>query len=216
MSNEQSEIEHYEFGSALWAGQNDPVLVKGTNDEVFWNSFLGARGGKGFSRIDCDENRTILLQKYEARCVGQPIVRSQLSQLWYMLMISHCPDFVDPQGEEPAERVVSPEQEYREWMEGKSELQIRERRASDRAFAAFYTASNRAQVLTDDPMANQNYHNNIRTEKANVSQGLRDFAAEYQRTPVAEVKRRLSPATNPAGHLEFSRNFEAALSAGLL
>lgn len=73
---EQSEIEHYEYGSSLWAGQNDPVLVEGTNDETFWDSFLGAQGGKGFSRIDCEENRTILLQKYAKSFAGQPIVRS--------------------------------------------------------------------------------------------------------------------------------------------
>ena len=213
---EQSEIEHYEYGSSLWAGQNDPVLVEGVNDETFWDSFLAAQGGKGFSRLDCEENRAILLQKYEARYTGQPIVRSQLSQLWYMLLISHSPDFIDPRSEEPEAVVVSPEQEFTEWMEGKSEYEVRQRRSYDKAFSAWFTASNRAQIQSDDPLADQNYKNNIRTERPNVNQDLREWAAAYHKLPVSEVKRKLSPVTNPAGFQEFNKNFQAAMSAGLV
>jgi hypothetical protein len=214
---DQQEIQEYVFGSPLWAGIGDPVLSPdGVNQEVFWDSFLAAQGGKGFSRLDCEENRAILLRKYARSFAGQPIVRSQLSQLWYMLLISHNPDFVDPQGGEPEAVVVSPEQEFTEWMEGKSEYDVRQRRSMDKAFSAWFTASNRAQIQSDDVMADQNYRNNIRTERPNVNQDLREWAASYHKLPVSEVKRKLSPATNPAGHQEFNRNFQAAMSAGLV
>lgn len=133
-----------------------------------------------------------------------------------MLMISHNQDFVDPQAEEPEAVVVSPEQEFTEWMEGKSEYEVRQRRASDKAFATWFTPMNRAQIQSDDILADQNYRNNIRTEQANTTQELREWAAAYHKLPMVEVKRQLSPATNPAGHQEFNRNFQAALSAGLI
>jgi hypothetical protein len=212
---EQSEIEHYEYGSSLWAGVNDPVLVEGANDETFWDSFLSAPGGKAFARLDCEENRAILLRKYAERNSGL-IVRSALTQLWNMLLLAHSLDFIDPQAKAVEEEVVSPEQEYAAWMDGKSEFQIRERRASDKGFAAWFTATNKAQIQSDDMMADQNYRNNVRTERANVNQALRDWAAEYQKLPISECKRRMSPAVNPAGYLEFNRNFEAAMSAGLI
>jgi hypothetical protein len=212
---DQQEIENYAFGSPLWAGQNDPVLVEGINDEVFWDSFLSAPGGKAFARLDCAENRATLLKKYAARNSGL-IVRSELTALWNMLLIAHNPDFIDPQAEEVAEEVVSPEQEFAEWVEGKSEYEVRQRRSTDKAFSAWFTAMNTAQLRSDDPMASVNVAANIRTERANVSQSLRDFAAEYQKLRVTECKRRLSPATNPAGYAEFGRNLEACFSAGLL
>src|ERR1700723_1466917 len=153
---EQSEIEHYEMGSPLWAGVNDPVLVDGINDEIFWDSFLGAKGGRGFATLDCDENRATLLIKYTNMYPGQPIVRSQLSALWYALMISHSPDIIDPHAEpedtKPRDakgNLLSAKtirnQEYLDWTEGKSDMETRQRRANDRGFAAFYTAMNQTQ-----------------------------------------------------------------------
>lgn len=212
---EQSEIDHYEYGSSLWAGQNDPVLVVGVNDEVFWDSFLSAPGGKAFARLDCEENRAILLRKYAERNSGL-IVRSALTQLWNMLLLAHSLDFVDPQAEAVEEEVVSPEQEYAAWMDGKSEFQIRERRASNKGFSTWFTATNKAQIQSDDMMADQNYRNNIRTEKANTSQALRDWAAEFHRTSVQESRRLASPSTNPAGYTEWNRNFQSAMNAGLI
>ena len=100
----------------LCAGQNDPVLSKesGRHErrEVYLGFVLSAPGGRVLpTRL----RRVIgqLLQKFANKFSESiPSIESQLSSLWYMLMISCNQAFLDPQAEEIVREVISAEVEY--------------------------------------------------------------------------------------------------------
>jgi hypothetical protein len=237
MSNfDRDEIENYRFGSPLWAGLNDRILVSGVNDDEFWDDLSQGKGGKGFSKcLDCPENRATLVLKYTQAYPNQPIVRSELNELLWKLMLAASPDFIDPHAtpEEPADerprdslgRVMSPKAlQWRDWTTWVTDpetsmRQITELRRSNPAFQGFYSHY-AAQERTSTPVGDAVENLNVRqAAKKTVPADVQKFAAEYRALSVQQLKTLLSPGLNPQGPAaaaEQQRLFDAACACGAI
>jgi hypothetical protein len=238
MSNfDRDEIENYRFGSPLWAGLNDRILVSGVNDDEFWDDLCQGKGGKGFSkRLDCPENRATLILKYTQAYPNQPIVRSELNELLWKLMLAANPDFIDPHAapEEPEDarprdslgRIMSPKAlQWRDWTAWvtnpeTSTRQITELRRTNPAFQEFYShyaAQERTSTQVGDRVENLNARQ--APAKKAVPADVQKFAEEYRTMSVQQLKTRLSAGLNPSGPAaaaEQQRLFDAACACGAI
>jgi hypothetical protein len=234
---DRDEIENYRLGSPLWAGLNDRILVSGVNDEEFWDDLAQGKGGKGFSKkLDCPENRVTLVLKYTQAYPNQPIVRSELNELLWKLMLAANPDFIDPHAapEEPADerprdslgRVMSPKalqwRDWTTWVTNPETLtrQITELRRTNPGFAEFY--SHYAQLeRTSTPVGDGVENLNVRRAptKKSVPADVQKFAEEYRTMSVQQLKTLLSFGLNPSGPAAAARAnklFNDACSLGLI
>jgi hypothetical protein len=234
MRYDKDEIENYVYGSALWAGLHDRILVSGANDAQFWEDIFQGKGGKSFKKnLDCPENREALLRKYQEFNPNQPIIRSHLSELAYRLMITGNPCFIYPhlEPEEPEDtrprdsqgRVMSPKaiqwQQWEAWCSSPDTkmADIQTLRRTNPEFAEFYATTAERQRVKDDPVAAVN--NRQPDHKKKVSDAVQQFAAQYRTMPSDRLKTLLSPGRNPLGPADAARVqslYDAALSAGLL
>jgi hypothetical protein len=237
MRYDKHEIENYHYGSGLWAGLHDRILVAGVNDKQFWADLFEGKGGPGFKKnLDCPENRLTLIRKYQELNPDQPIIRSRLNELAYRMMITGNPDFVYPhlEPEEPEDtrprdsqgRVMSSKAlQWRDWTNWVNDpetsmRQINELRRTDAGFAEFYVTTAATQRISDDPMAHVNVPNNnpVPTKKA-VPADVQQFAAAYRTMSSQQVKTLLSPGLNPLGPAaaaEQKRLFDAACACGAI
>jgi hypothetical protein len=101
------------------------------------------------------------------------------------------------------------------WSQTASSKQIADRRRVDPAFESFYKTNLRREsqgnstqfVLLDKPS---------KPDVAGVSQELLNFADEFRRTGMDEVRRRKSPTLNPLGWEKYQKDLDAALAANLI
>jgi hypothetical protein len=234
---DRDEIENYRLGSPLWAALNDRILVSGVNDDEFWDDLCQGRGGKGFKKhLDCPENRATLVLKYAQAYPNQPIVRSELNELLWKLMLAANPDFIDPHAapEEPADerprdslgRVMSPKAlQWRDWTTWVNDpetsmRQITELRRTNSAFAEFYShyaTQERTSTLVGDAVQNLNVRQ--APAKKAVSTDVQKFAEDYRTMSVQQLKTLLSPGLNPQGPAAAARAntlFNDACALGLI
>jgi hypothetical protein len=231
---DREEIENYHYGSPLWAGLHDRILVPGVNDQEFWSDFLLGKGGKGFGRhLDSPENRGTLILKYRQVFPTEPVIRTKLNELLWKMMISGNQDFINPH-EEPEDlrprdsqgRVMSPKAlQWREWENWvnhpeTSMRQIEELRRKNPGFAEFY-ATMAQRERTSTPVGDSVENLNVRHAPAKkaVPADVQKFAAEYRTMSSAQVRTLLSPGLNPLGPAaaaEAKRLFDAACTCGAI
>jgi hypothetical protein len=234
---DRDEIQGYVYGSDLWAGLNDRILVQGVNDQQFWSDLFEGKGGKSFKKnLDCPENRETLIEKYQEINGDAPIVRSHLNELAYRLMISGNPCFayIHLQPEAPADerprdalgRIMSPKallwRDFENWCNDpeRKMSEIESLRRSNADFAEFYTTTAASQRINDDPMQDINVKLNMLTpSKKAVPADVLKFAQEYRTMSSAQVKTLLTPGLNqlgPAAAAEAKRLFDAACACGAI
>jgi hypothetical protein len=219
----------YQLGSPYWAGVGDRILAAGVNDDEFWEDLFQGKGGKGFSkRLDCPENRATLLQKYQQKYPGQPVVRSALNELLWKLMISSNLDFIDPNAEEPDTRPRDAQgrlmsakdvqwQAWEAWCNNPetSMRLVQEKRRTDPGFAEFYAAQSAAERTVPVDGAVENL--NLAPPQKVVSDEVEEFAARYRTMSLSELKKLLSPGLNPGGPAAAKRAnelFQQAIACG--
>lgn len=103
------------------------------------------------------------------------------------------------------------------WVDSHSTQQIKERAQSDRPFASWLRQRNVPPVVETDydpvQLARQKNELSAQREKdkpfLNVPQCVRDFAAQYQKMPFAEVQKQMRDP-------QFRANVDAAAKAGIL
>jgi hypothetical protein len=230
MRYDRTEIENYVYGSDLWAGLHDRILVAGVNDREFWSDLFEGRGGKSFKKnLDCPENRLTLIEKYQELNPNEPIIRSYLNDLMHKLLISGNPCFIYPHLEPEAPpderprdsqgRIMSPKAiQWREWEQWCSSLDtkmadIQNLRRTNPDFAEFYHTTAERQRVTDDTKPNT-----TPSKKAIPADVLR-FAQEYRTLSTQQVKTLLSAGLNPLGPAaaaEAKRLFDAACACGAI
>lgn len=228
----------------FWAAPDDRVLHREIpeQEELFWEEFKQGRNGLGFSKIDCDHNRELLLQLYTQATGGALVVRSELNNFWRKLVITHAPfeggyGFINPSEEVEEEVPVDPREteaariaEYEAWSSAPdtSVKMINDRKRTDPAYAAYYHARLQQEVQHDDPMARINMENNMHqpspstttsTSRKVAPPEVQRFAIEYVRMSSEQLKTLLSPVLNPNGPADAQRVrglFDAACGYGLL
>jgi hypothetical protein len=229
---DSDEIENYRFGSPLWAGDQDPILHYGVNENIFWNFVL--LRSRGFAKhLDSPDNRAtavaVCIQRF-----GTPVVASELSELILKLISIQYPGFTDPNAK-PAEpvdtrprdkagRLMSPKailwQQYEAWVADPetSMKQINEKRRTDSSFAEFYSTMGERQRLESkvgDEVTNLNANRDPQTKK--VPEEVQLWAQQCRLLPVQELRRIMSPAA--VGSIvaaENKRLFDIAVAANLL
>jgi hypothetical protein len=231
----------------FFAAPGDRILHREIpeQEEEFWNDFLEGRNGKGFSKIDCPENRETLLQKHAAATGYAPVVRSVLNELWRKYAITRGAfdhGFIDPNPESEIDdrprdaegRQLSQtdiqQQAWIAWLNDPetSTRAIEQKKRTDASFAAFYRSLYVSQIQSDDPMVDTNVRNNMRqpapstitpTSRKVASPEVQRFAAEYIRMSTEQVKKLLSPVLNQNGPADAARQqtlFEEACKYGLV
>ena len=241
---DRSDWDVYAGPSEFFAAPGDRILRREIpeQEEEFWADFLAGQNGKGFEKIDCHENRELLLQKYaEAYGSTALVVRSQLNALWRKFAISYgvfAAGFVDPNATEeevddrPRDalgRILSQKEiQWQQWAAWCNDVEtptkaIMEKRRLDPAFREFYeyhTAAERTSV--GDGVQNLNGRQtppSTPTSTRVASDEVRHFAVDYMRLPTSEIKKMLSPGMNPSGP-EAARKaqylFDQAVIFGLL
>jgi hypothetical protein len=235
MKFDRDEIENYRYGSPLWAGLHDRILIPGVNDQEFWSDFLLGKGGKGFAkRLDCPENRGTLILKYRQLFPAEPVVRTKLNELLWKMMISGNQDLIDP-NEEPEDlrprdsqgRVMSSNAiQWRDWTAWvtnpeTSMRQVNDLRRNNPGFAEFY-AHYAQQERTSTPIGDSVQNLNVKqapAKKAVVPADVQQFAAEYRTMSSAQVKTLLSSGLNPLGSAAAAKAnqlFNDACALGLI
>jgi hypothetical protein len=226
----------------FWAAPGDRILHREIpeQEEEFWSDFMQLRNGRGFSKIDCAENRETLLEKYHQAYGNVPVVCSQLHALWRKFVITRGvfdtrvdSGFINPHEPEeevtidPAEAEAARIAEYEAFSNAPdtSTKIIAERRRTDAGYARYYLSRLQQEVRSDDPMAEVNSQNNLRqpattpTSRRVAPPEVQKFAAEYTRMSVQQVRTLLSPVLNPDGPAAAERNkqlFDQACLFGLV
>jgi hypothetical protein len=241
---DRSDWDVYAGPSEFFAATGDRILRREIpeQEEEFWADFLVGQNGKGFEKIDCHENRELLLQKYAAAYGSNaPVVRSQLNSFWRKFAISYgvfeagfinpnaVEEEVDDRPRDAQGRILSQKQiQWQQWANWCNDIEtptkaILEKRRLDPAFREFYeyhTAAERTPV--GDGVENLNGRQqapSTATSKRVASDEVQRFAQDYLRLPTAEIKKMLSPGMNPQGP-EAARHakqlFDQAVLFGLL
>jgi hypothetical protein len=196
--------------------------------EEFWNDFLEGRNGKGFGKIDCPENRALLLQKYADATGYSPVVRSRLNDLWRKYVISYSVfdhGFIDP-NPEPEVEVDHEALQFENWAAWVDDPQtktkdIREKRGTDAQFEAWFT-KNYGSELQPTAVSDAVQNSNVRQTppaKKTASPEVQRFAAEYRTMSVAQIRTLLSPGMNPQGPAAAKHNqelFDQGCAFGLI
>jgi hypothetical protein len=232
MSYDREEIQTYHYGSPYWAGDQDPILHYGLNEDLFWHFVL--LRSKGFAKfLDSPDNRATAVAVYIQR-FGTPVIASDLSELILKLISIQYSGFtdpnakpaepVDPRPRDKAGRIMSPKavlwQQYEGWVADPetSMKQINEKRRTDSSFAEFYSTMGERQRLESkvgDEVTNLNANRDPQTKK--VSEEVQLWAQQCRTLPVAELRRILSPAS--VGSVVAATNqalFDQAMAANLL
>ncbi len=219
----RDEIENYEFGSTLWAGLGNRILVEGVNDNEFWSDVRAAK--RGFAKhLDNANNRTAALEEYGRRFgQGAEIVFSRLIDVLSDLMLTFDPRFDVPQDEEPEERQLTGPQkawsEYRQWSEEHSSSECRARARVDAGYATFVRKNLEREFVAEVGDAVTNLNVRQAPAKRIVPTDVQKFAEDYRTMSSETVKKLLSPGLNPLGPAaaaEANRLFEKACSLGLI
>lgn len=230
----------------FFAAPGDRILHREIpeQEEEFWNDFFEGRNGKGFSKIDCAENREMLLQKHAAATGYAPVVRSVLNELWRKYAITRGAfdhGFIDPNPEPEIDdrprdaqgRLMSQKeldwQAWEAWVNDPetSMRQILEKRRSDPAFAEFYahhSAAERTSTAVGDSVENLNVRQaapstSTPTSRKIASPEVQRFAQDYRTMSTQQIKTLLSPGLNPLGPMDAARQqrlFEEACHFGLV
>ena len=232
MSYEQHEIENYQLGSDLWAGDQDPILKYGVNEDTFWKYVL--LRSKGFAKhLDSADNRATAVAVYIQR-FGTPVIASELSELILKLISIQYSGFTDPNAK-PAEpvdtrprdalgRIMSRKalrwKEWTDWVNSPdvSSRQIEALKNSNPEFREFYVASLRKEISATpvgDALVNLNANRD--PEKKKLPDEVYTWAAQCRTLPVQELRRIMSPAA--VGSIVASENkrlFDIAVAANLL
>jgi|SRR5712664_270594 len=233
---DQNEIQTYQYGSPYWAGDQDPILHYGLNENLFWNFVL--LRSKGFAKhLDSPDNRATAVAVYIQR-FGTPVIASELSELILKLISIGYSGFVDPQAQ-PAEpvdarprdalgRIMSPKAlRFRDWTNwvndpGTSMKQIQELRRTDSSFAEFYaTMSERERQSTPVGDAVENLLAPQAPAKKEITgvdeEELRLWCQQYRTLAVSEIKRIMSPAQSGQAVADHNKKLlEAGIAAGLI
>ncbi len=109
--------------------------------------------------------------------------------------------------------------EFRQFADSASMSEISLRKRSDPEFANFVRKNMEREMSQPIGDAVENMSANQVPQKSGVPADVRAFASRYPRMSVAELKRLLSPATNPDGPAaarETQRLFDAATADGLI
>jgi hypothetical protein len=105
--------------------------------------------------------------------------------------------------------------EHHEWALTHSSEDARRRAHSDPSFRKFREASLRLEMSggVGDAVTNLN----ARPEEVKKSNAeLVAFATEYHRTPSEQVRKLKRADSNPFGHINYNKNLDAAIAAGLI
>jgi hypothetical protein len=236
MIYDTDEIENFVLGD-LWAGMADPILLPGTNDEIFWSHLL--QKCPGFSKhLDCPENRNVALVVYCQKFSGSPIICSEMNTLIRKLISIAYEGFKDP-NEKPAEpvdtrprdrngRLMSPKaiqwQQWEQWTNNPetSMRQIEALKNANPEFREFYVASLRKEISSTE--VGDSVENLLEPQpptKKKIAgvdeEELRLWCQQYRTLPMTEVRKILSPAQS--GQVVADHNnklLEAGIAAGLL
>jgi hypothetical protein len=236
MSYDENEIQTYHYGSPFWAGDQDPILHYGLNEDLFWNFVL--LRSKGFAKhLDSPDNRATAVAVYIQR-FGTPVIASELSELILKLISISYSGFTDPNAK-PAEpvdtrprdrsgRLMSPKaikwQEFEKWVNDPqtSSRQVDVRRNSDPEFREFYSTMLRREISSTpvgDAVENLNTPQAPTKKKiAGVDEEeLRLWCQQYRTLPMTEVRKILSPAQSGQVVAEHNKKLlEAGIAAGLI
>jgi hypothetical protein len=237
MTYDENEIQTYQFGSDLWAGNFDPVLHPGINDSVFWD-LLNQKCPGFFKHLDCEQNRNTALVIYCQKFPGSPIICSEMNALIRKLISIAYEGFVDPNAAPPAPadtrprdrngRLMSPKaiqwQQWEQWVNNPetSMKQIEALKNASQEFRAFYVSSLQREISSkpiDGALENLNAPQ-IPTKKkiAGVDEEeLRLWCQQYRTLAVSEIKRIMSPAQSGQAVADHNKKlFEAGIATGLI
>jgi hypothetical protein len=235
--------EYAGMPNEFFAAPGDRILHREIpeQEEAFWSDFLQGRNGSGFAKIDCSENRELLLQKYAAASGHALVVRSALNAFWRKFAITRAAfdhGFINPHEDTMVQQMLEAErprdsegrllsakqiqwQQWESWVNDPetSMRQVLEKRRTDPAFAEFYahhSAAERTSTTVGDRVENLNVKHSTKNA---VPVDVQKFAIEYRTLPTSKIKAMLSPGLNPEGPAaaaEANRLFTAAIDAGLL
>jgi hypothetical protein len=239
---DRSDWDTYSGPNEFFAGLDDRILHREIpeQEEAFWADFMEGRNGNGFAKIDCPENRELLLQKYAAFYGSSaPIVRSQLNEIWRRYVITYGASdagFIDPNAVEE-EQTVDPGAaeaarlaEYEAFSNDPetSTKMINERKRTDAGYARYFNERLQQEIRSDDPMQEINVRNNWRqpalstktsTSRRVAPTEVQQFAVQYARMSTEQLKTLLSPVLNPNGPADAARVkrlFDDACAYGLV
>jgi hypothetical protein len=231
MKYDENEIQNYTLGSDLWAGDQDPILKYGVNEETFWKYVL--LRSKGFARhLDSENNRATAVAVYIQR-FGTPVIASELSELILKLISIQYSGFTDPNAA-PAEladtrprdrngRLMSPKaiqwQEWEAWVSNPetSMKQVEALRQSNPEFREFFSTISQKQ-RPETPLAQYDVLNaNRDPDGSKLPDEVYTWAAQCPTLPVDELRRIMSPgAVYSRVANENKRLFDIAVAANLL
>jgi hypothetical protein len=232
----------------FFAAPGDRILHEEIPEQVelFWADFLEGRNGTGFRKIDCPENRELLLRKYADTTGNALVVRSALNALWrkYVITGSALDHFINPHEDEMVEqiareqeeserprdatgRLMSPKaiqwQKWEVWVNDPETPMkaILEQRRLNPQFAEFYAHYSAAERTTPvfDSVENLNVRQPAPSSKRVASPEVQQFAEEYRTLSSQAVKTLLSPGLNPLGPAAAAKNnelFSQACAFGLI
>jgi len=107
--------------------------------------------------------------------------------------------------------------EMTHWSQTASSKQIADRRRVDPAFESFYKTNLRREAQgTESTQFRLAGQQPSKPDVTSASQELLNFADEFRRTSMDEVRRRKSPTLNPSGWEKYQKDLDAALAVGLI
>jgi hypothetical protein len=105
--------------------------------------------------------------------------------------------------------------EFRQYAESHSTQDCKERAKVDNGFASFVRKNLEREM--NQGVGDEVINLNARTHEPNTpTPELRAWATEYHKTPTEKLRQLKRADTNPFGYVEWNRNFEAAIAAGLI
>jgi len=107
--------------------------------------------------------------------------------------------------------------EYRTFSESHSSADCKARARTDAGYGSFYRKNlEREAQGTESTQFRLAGQQPSKPDVSGVSQELLNFADEFRRTGMDEVRRRKSPTLNPLGWEKYQKDLDAALAAGLI
>jgi hypothetical protein len=108
-------------------------------------------------------------------------------------------------------------EEYEEWTASNSSDACRERARTDRAYGDFYRAQNQRELRSEKvETAHTAAELLVTKESDRTNVALRQFADDYRKMPMSEIKRLSRMDSNPVGAAEFNAKFNRCVAAGLI
>jgi len=107
--------------------------------------------------------------------------------------------------------------EYRQFSETHSSADCKTRARTDAGYGSFYRKNlEREAQGTESTQFRLAGQQPSKPDASGVSQELLNFADEFRRTSMDEVRRRKSPTLNPLGWEKYQKDLDAALAASLI